>query len=184
MLKKTMTYETFDGDFVTEDFYFNLTKAELTEMQLSEKKGFAEYLSEIVASNDGKLIIQNFKDIILKAYGQRTADGRSFEKTEAMRTWFAGTQAYSTLFMELATEAEKAAEFINGVVPKDMAPNGALTATDEGPKGPAEKEFKDFTREELVAMPQEQFDKLVGTTNPQSMTQTELVIAMERKNRQ
>lgn len=124
MLKKSITFEDFDGNMRTEDFYFNLTKAELVELELSEKKGLAETLKEIVASNDGALIVEKFKTIILLAYGQKSEDGRRFIKTQALKDEFAQTAAYSELFIELATDADAAARFIKGIVPQSgMAPD-------------------------------------------------------------
>ena len=120
MLKKTITFEDFNGEKVTEDFYFNLSKAELVEMQLSTKAGFAEYLQEIIKTEDGKLIIENFKKIILMSYGKKSEDGRQFIKTQELRDAFEQSNAYSELFVELATNTESAAEFINGLMPKGL----------------------------------------------------------------
>ena len=118
MLKKTMTYTDFDGNQRTEDFYFNLTKAEVTEMELSEEGGLVKKLERIVAAQDSKQIIEEFKDLILKAYGEKSPDGKRFIKTPELRDAFAHTQAYSDLFMELAMNAEASSAFVNGVVPQ------------------------------------------------------------------
>ena len=118
MLKKTITYEDFDGQSRTEDFYFNLTKAELTEMELSFNGGLSQFLEKIVKENDQSKIIEYFKKIVLMSYGQKSLDGRTFVKNEALRDEFASTMAYSEIFMELATDADKAADFVNGIIPK------------------------------------------------------------------
>lgn len=119
MLKKTMTYTDYNGTERTEDFYFNLSKAELMEMELSVNGGLAEMLQNIVNSQDSPAIVKTFKEIILKAYGRKTPDGRGFEKSEELSRAFSQTEAYSDLFMLLATNAEEAAKFVNGIVPQD-----------------------------------------------------------------
>lgn len=121
MLKKTITYTDYNGLQRTEDFYFNLTKAEVMEMEMSTVGGMAEMIQKIVAAQDVPSIIKIFKDLILKAYGEKSADGKRFIKSEEISSEFAQTEAYSQLFMELATDAESAAAFVNGIVPNDMA---------------------------------------------------------------
>ncbi len=118
MLKKTMTYVDYDGNERTEDFYFNLTKAEIIEMNLSASGGLDKLITKIVAEQDGAKIVEIFKKIILGAYGEKSLDGKRFIKSPELSESFSQTEAYSDLFMELATDAEKAAEFINDIVPK------------------------------------------------------------------
>ena len=120
MLKKTITYRDYNDNERTEDFYFNLTKAELTEMELSTTGGLAEMIQNIINTQDTPKIFKVFKDLVLAAYGEKSADGKRFVKTEELRESFAQTEAYSELFMELATDAEAAAAFVNGIVPKDL----------------------------------------------------------------
>lgn len=120
MLKKTMTYTDYNGVERTEDHYFNLTKAELMEMEMSTTGGLAEMIQRIVAAQDAPAIIKIFKDLILSAYGQKSPDGKRFIKTQELRDEFAQTEAYSQLFMELATDADAAAKFIAGIIPKDI----------------------------------------------------------------
>lgn len=121
MLKKTITYEDFNGETVSEDFFFHLSKAELIELELSHQGGLSLALERIVAAEDGKSIIAEFKNIILGSYGQKSLDGRRFIKNSQLREEFESSAAYSTLFMELVTEADSAAEFINGIIPAGMA---------------------------------------------------------------
>lgn len=121
MLKKTITYTDYNGVERKEDFYFNLSKAEIMEMELSAAGGLAEMLTRIVEAKDQPAIVKIFKEIILKAYGEKSADGKRFVKSEEISNAFAQTEAYSILFMELATDDEAAAAFINTVVPADMA---------------------------------------------------------------
>lgn len=117
MLKKTIKYTNYNGVELTEDFYFNLTKAEIMEMELGTSGGLAEMINRIVAAQDAPAIIAVFKDLILKAYGEKSADGKYFRKSREISEAFAQTEAYSILFMELATDADAAAKFINGIVP-------------------------------------------------------------------
>ena len=122
MLKKTITYNDYNGVERTEDFYFNLSKAELMEMEMSISGGLTEMIEKIVATKDAPAIIKIFKELVLKAYGEKSADGKRFEKNNgALAEAFAETEAYSQIFMELATDADKAAEFVNGIMPSDIA---------------------------------------------------------------
>lgn len=121
MIKKTITYSDFNGNERTEDFYFNLTKAEITKMELSIKGGLAEMIQRIVAAQDTPAIIEVFEDLIKRSYGVKTPDGRGFIKRAEDLEAFTCTEAYSQLFMELATDSDAAAKFVNGVVPADMA---------------------------------------------------------------
>ena len=117
MLKLTRTYEDYNGNSRTEDFYFNLTQAEVIEMEVSVDGGLVEYINRIVAAQNGREIIALFKDLVLRAYGEKSADGKRFIKNQEIRDAFSQTEAYSDLFMELATDAKAAADFVNGIVP-------------------------------------------------------------------
>ena len=128
MIKKTITYSDFNGTERTEDFYFNLTKAEITKMELSIKGGLAEMIQRIVAAQDTPAIIEVFEDLIKRSFGVKTPDGRGFVKRPEDLEAFMSTEAYSQLFMELATDADAASKFVNGVVPADMAKQAALEA--------------------------------------------------------
>lgn len=121
MIKKTMTYIDYNGNERTEDFYFNLSKAELTRMEMSINGGLAERINRIVAAQDVPAIIEVFEDLIQKSYGIKTLDGRGFVKKKEDLEAFMATEAYSDLFMELATDSAKASEFINGVIPANLA---------------------------------------------------------------
>ena len=117
MLKKTITYTDYNGDERKEGFYFNLTKAELMEMEMSTEGGLAERIQKVVDTKDVPSIIKIFKDLVLKAYGEKSADGKRFIKSKELSEAFAQTEAYSILFMELASDADEASKFINGIVP-------------------------------------------------------------------
>ncbi len=125
MLKKTMKVTDYNGVEREETHYFNLTEAEIMEMEMSTVGGFAEMVEKVVAAQDAPTLIAIFKDLILKAYGEKSPDGRSFNKVDEdgrpLSRKFAQTKAYSDLFMELATNAESAAAFVNGIVPDGVA---------------------------------------------------------------
>lgn len=123
MIKKTITYTDYNDNERTEDFYFNLNQAEVMELELSTSGGLANMITNIVNAQDAPAIIKIFKELVLKAYGKKSPDGRRFEKSEALSNEFSQTEAYSKLFMELATDADKAAEFVNGIVPANANAN-------------------------------------------------------------
>lgn len=121
MFKKTITYEDYNGVSRTEDFYFNLSRAEAAEMEMSIDGGLSERINKLIAAKDAPSIIKIFKDLILDSYGEKSPDGKRFIKIDdngrKLANNFAQTEAYSILFMELATNAEAAAEFVNGIAP-------------------------------------------------------------------
>lgn len=121
MLKKRISYVDYDGNTREEDFYFNLTKAELTEMDLSEEGGLEKRIQKIVDAKSFPEIIKLFKSLIIASYGEKSLDGKRFIKNQELTDAFVQTEAYSQLFMELATDADKAAEFVNSIVPADVA---------------------------------------------------------------
>ena len=121
MLKKTIKYVDYDGEERTEDFYFNLSKAELVEMQMSETGGLEKFIRKIVAERDGKRIVEMFKSLILKSYGEKSPDGKRFVKSKELSESFSQTEAYSELFIELSTDADKAAAFVRGIIPASIS---------------------------------------------------------------
>lgn len=125
MLKKNIKYTDYNGVEREDTHYFNLSKAEIMEMELSTVGGFAEMVEKVIAAQDTPTIVAIFKDLILKAYGEKSPDGKGFMKLDEegrpLSRKFSQTEAYSVLFMELATDAEAAAAFINGIVPSDVA---------------------------------------------------------------
>lgn len=121
MIKKTIAYTDYNGIARKEDFYFNLTKAEVMELEMSTKGGLAEMIQRIVAAQDQPAIIKIFKDLIIKAYGVKSPDGKKFIKNQEVVDDFVQTEAFSELFMELATDADAAAKFVNGIVPANLA---------------------------------------------------------------
>lgn len=119
MIKKTITYVDYNGNVRTEDFYFNLNKAEIVRMEMSTKGGMVEMISRIVAAQDAPSLISVFEEMIQKSYGIKTPDGRGFVKRREDLESFMATEAYSQLFMELVTDADVAAEFLNKIIPND-----------------------------------------------------------------
>ena len=121
MYTRTIKYTDYNGVEREEKFSFNLTKAEIMEMEMSEVGGLTETINRIVAAQDAPQLIKLFKDLILRAYGEKSADGKRFVKNDEIKEAFSQTEAYSILFMELAQDADKASEFVNGIIPADLS---------------------------------------------------------------
>lgn len=128
MIKKTINYTDYDGNEREESFYFNLTESEIIEMEFSTTGGLTQMIEKIVETRDSTRIMAIFKEIILKAYGEKSADGRRFIKSSDISEAFSQTPAYNKLFMELVTDAQKASDFVNGLVQFNTAsvPNIAV----------------------------------------------------------
>lgn len=119
MLKKTITYTDYDGVQRTKDFYFNLSKAEITEMELSMEGGMRAYIQKIIAAKSQLALVTLFKEIVMKSYGKKSPDGRLFMKNDAIRAEFEAHPAYSMIYMDLVTDEAKASAFVNGIIPAD-----------------------------------------------------------------
>ena len=129
MFKKTVTYTDYDGVERTESFYFNLSEAEIVEMELGTEGGWRERMQRIIDSKDAPTIMRGFKKLIMNSYGIKSDDGRRFIKSDDISRDFVQTEAYNQIFMELVTDAKAAAEFANGIAPsgkdksrQDMVP--------------------------------------------------------------
>lgn len=125
MLAKTFEFEDYNGNKRTETHYFNLSQAECYEMEFSASGGLTVYLNRIIAAQDMPTLSKIFKELILKSYGIKSDDGRQFRKSPEISKSFEETEAYSQLYMELATDSKAAADFINGIVPKKIAEEAA-----------------------------------------------------------
>lgn len=126
MLKKTITFTDYNGVERTEDFYFNLNEAELTEMQLMKEGGLKEWLERMVKSENKVEIMKMFKMIILKAYGEKSADGRRFIKSDELSENFTQTEAYNKLFMELVSNETTMSDFVKGIIPSSFKTDNAV----------------------------------------------------------
>lgn len=129
MLKKTITYVDFAGIQRTEDFYFNLTDAELAQFELRTEGGFKEMIERITNAKSQLELVELFDRLIMASYGVKSADGRRFVKNDAVREEFRSTQAYSDLYMELVTDSKKAADFFNAIVTNRKTPAVAVAPT-------------------------------------------------------
>ena len=121
MLKKEITYTDYNGDERTENFYFNLTKAEMMEMELTADGGLENMLDKMRNERDMKKFLVFFKGLILKAYGEKSPDGKRFIKSEEISAGFEHTEAYSELFMQLYSNPKELGEFLIGIIPGDIA---------------------------------------------------------------
>ena len=121
MLKRQITYTDFDDREVTEVFYFNISKPELIDMEVQHEGGYVASIQRIIDANDPKRLVEEFKALILQAYGEKSEDGKKFRKSDALREEFAHHAAYQELWMELATDEKAASEFVLGVLPSDLA---------------------------------------------------------------
>ena len=125
MVVEKIKYTDFNGLEREEEFMFNLTEAEITEMELTTDGGLSDSIKKIIAAQDTPEIIKVFKMLLLKSYGEKSADGRRFIKSDKLSEEFAQTNAYSQLFMKLATDDKAAVAFINGIMPDSMQEKAA-----------------------------------------------------------
>lgn len=126
MVVEKIKYTDFNGLEREEEFMFNLTEAEITEMELTTDGGLSDSIKKIIAAQDTPQIIKVFKMLLLKSYGEKSADGRRFVKSDKLSEEFAQTNAYSQLFMKLATDDKAAVAFINGIMPDSMQEKAAV----------------------------------------------------------
>lgn len=150
MLKKLIKYTDYDGRERAENFYFYLSKAELMEMELGVDGGMQQMIQLIIDKQDIPKIMAAFKRIILKAYGEKSPDGRRFIKSDALSEAFSQTEAYSNLYIELVTNAEAAAAFINGIVPVEVAQ--AVMANKKQQEEESSEQFTTVTTPAIVKM--------------------------------
>lgn len=203
MLRKTINSTNLDGHPITEDFYFNLTTAELTKLQLRMPGGMEKYLQEAIQSGDGGKLVDAFETMVKASYGRRTADGKFVKKDEYFDELVA-TEAYSQMFMELVTDSAKGAEFINGIMPADLMERANKLVAEQEAKGqdvplaqwekdllsdpkPPVDEASDpsFNIPATIAMANDVTPALQEPQkpkHPKDMTKDELLMAMKIKN--
>ena len=137
MVVKKIKYKDFNGVEREEEFMFNLTEAEITEMELTTDGGLSDSIKKIISAQDTPEIIKTFKMLLLKSYGEKSADGRRFIKSEELTEAFTQTNAYSQFFMELATDDKAAIAFINGIIPDSMRERVAEDGSNASDLAPA-----------------------------------------------
>lgn len=121
MFKDVITYTDFNGVERTEDVYFHLSVPELIDMEIDhDNDSYADYIEKVIAAKDTKKLIEIFKALLLKAYGQKSEDGRTFKKDVEITKDFEGSPIYADLYMKLASDSDYAAKFINGILPSDL----------------------------------------------------------------
>ena len=120
MIKKTIKYIDYDGNEREEEFRFNLSKAELTEMEFSLNGGLSTMLKRLVQEKNSSEMIKILKEIILKSYGERSDDGKYFRKSEELSKAFSETEAFTDIFMSIVSSPEAALEFVQGILPQDV----------------------------------------------------------------
>lgn len=179
MLKMPITYTDFNDEEHTEDFYFNISKAELATLHLEHGGGFEEYINRIIAAKDGAEIMATFKKILELSYGRRSDDGRLFVKTPEAWLEFYSSGAYDAFFLKLVTDATAGADFVNGIMPKDA--KKVAIAADEAKS--SERTIESYTTQELLEMPDHAFNALVQR-QPHNVPRHLLVAAMQRRNRE
>lgn len=121
MLTKAITYIDYNGNKKTKNFYFNLTRTELAKMELTNKAGMEETIKQMINEDDREKIIDLFETLVLGSVGEKSADGERFEKSDKIRQDFINHPAYDILFMELISDSKSMADFINAILPSDIA---------------------------------------------------------------
>jgi hypothetical protein len=177
LIGKTVTYKNFNDEEVTETFYFHLTKADLTELELSMNGGLTEAVKIMMTKQDAPSLIKAFKLVLKQAYGRRSEDGARFVKKDEWWDEFVSTNAYSDIFMTLVNDAAAAAEFIKGCLPKDLGDK-----VDASSGEPKEKKLSEYTRAELLDMPADKFSALVNKTKAGSLPKAALQVMMQRND--
>ena len=120
MIKKTVTYTDYNEVERTETFYFHYTEAEILDMEMSEEGSFADRIQRIIDAKDKTALMKLIKKFVIDAYGVKSEDGKRFMKSDELKTAFLECPAYSDIFMDMVTNDEAAAEFVNGVIPSTM----------------------------------------------------------------
>jgi hypothetical protein len=174
MLKKPITYTDFNGDQQTDDFYFHLSKSDLAKLEITTPGGMQAFLQKIIDDQDGANIIETFQMFISMSYGIRSEDGKQFNKSRELSDAFMSSAAYDELFMELVTNAHSGVEFVQGIIPSDLA----RKVQDINLPEPAQP-----SQQELLEMSDAKFYATVGE-NPRNWSKDVMAIAMKRRTTQ
>jgi hypothetical protein len=197
MLKQTKTFKDLDGNDVTEDFYFNLTEAELVKLHLAYDEGLEKYIETVIASGKGSKIIELFETLTRAAYGRRTPEGRLLKKPEFFDE-ITASEGYSQFFMQLVTDADFGSKFVNGIMPADLMEkarkvadqerkqdSAPLTAEDFNPVAPVEPSEEQMLAELGAFENTEPLEKDYSLLTPaelRKLPRHELVAAYKQKN--
>lgn len=187
MLKKTIVYTDLNDEKRSEDFYFNFSIQELIDMELEVEGGMKAKLEAMVKAEDVRAMLGVLKDIVLRAIGKKTDDGKRFDKSETFRDDFYNSPAYGALLMELIGQPNVAAEFMNGLMPKELMQRvneiqkaQGMPVTEQPAGIEVAKKPEEYTLPEIVAMSEENFDRIFGTDHRKWSKQV-LVAAMRRR---
>jgi hypothetical protein len=194
VLKKTIVYTDLNDEKRSEDFYFNFSIQELIDMELEVEGGMKTKLEAMVKAQDVRAMLGVLKDIVLRAIGKKTDDGKRFDKSETFRDDFYNSPAYGALLMELIGQPNAASEFMNGLMPKELMQRVNEIKKAQGVtvgRSPEQQDFEqaffkepkkpeDYTLPEIVAMSEEDFDRIFGTDHRKWSKQV-LVAAMRRR---
>lgn len=191
MIKKPITYEDYHGNTITEDFYFNLTKLEMMEMEIDFEGGLSAHIERLTQTTAGAEAYHLFKDIVLKAYGEKSDDGKLFVKIDdngaPLSRKFEMSPALAELIFSFLKNGNEAADFVRGVLPAKLVAEAEQEAKTEE-SGSESKDaapartFESYSREELLNMSKEEFDKLIPAST-KDMNRAQLEVAMQRSSR-
>lgn len=186
MRKHPITFNNLDGEPITRDFYFNLSVPEFAELEYSLKGGVSAYWVDIVERKDSGAVLAAFKDLVGRAFGIRDEDGVTFNKSPEISRKFMQSDAYTKLFMQFFGPDASNDAFVNwlrGIVPPELAEKmpTTLPVQEGNPQALTNRtKAEEYTREELLAMDNAEFDRVAGT-DPMTMSREVLMVAMQRR---
>lgn len=181
MLKKTIKYMDLEGNPVEDEFYFHLSMNDLLVWSEETGEGLLAELNAASNTDHAPTILAVFRKVLARSVGKKTADGRSFDRDEATTKAFINSDAYSSFLFELIRDAGSAAEFVNKVIPKDLQDRlQAVNSSAQLPAEPAPKKLADYTVQQLSTIPVEEFQQLLRSEHPGSLSKDVLVLAFQR----
>jgi hypothetical protein len=183
MFKRELTFDDLEGNPITKEFYFHLSFSDLTEWATTEE-GVDKHLEKVVSSGNQLEILNAFKELIAKSVGEKNVDGITFDKTPEITRRFMQSDAYSALIIELISDANAAAEFVNGIMPSKFQEKLKAITSDRLEQSEVKDKvmtIDDFTMTQLTNMPYDQFRALMDAANPGSLSKEHLILAFQRK---